>query len=130
MTFRRVLRSFMRFMGSRPVVISLVFALVLFWIAGCAGMVIGGTKMLDQECPERSKVAVMRYINDPRASEWCAAHGAPVQLWSGCTSCVDHGDHNECTIRLPGRPNEVSPNLLADETQHVLGCVHIKEKTT
>ncbi len=78
-----------------------------------------------QTCPAVSKPVLARYINDPFAPYWCRLHfGLDVPGWGGCTTCVDAGTHLACEIRLPGKPNEVSPHALADEAQHLFGCVH------
>jgi hypothetical protein len=82
--------------------------------------------MIPQTCPAVLKPVLATYVNDPFAPYWCRLRGGVVPLWGGCTLCSDHGSHLVCEVRLPGAPNEVSPHVLADEAQHLFGCVHVK----
>lgn len=93
---------------------------VTFLLIGCACVRIGGVQSVAQVCPELQKPVTVYWLQD---SSTCARHNQTP--WGACTTCVDYGEHRVCTIHSVGRPNDLSPDVLADEAQHLFGCRHL-----
>ena len=79
-------------------------------------------QMVEQDCPDTMPYVHVSYVIDPDASTWCRERGANTPIWGGCTTCNTVGEDRYCTVRLPGKPNEVLPEVLADEAQHLFRC--------
>ena len=122
--FREGLRTLFAAAGRPEWIIVCLAGLVLAFCYGCSGVRIGGAPALAQECPQKIRPVWVEWSSDLSP---CSRRNQ--NDWGACVVCGEAGANRFCTIHSRQSPSEMGPDILADEAQHVFGCVHVREGT-